>query len=1033
MMEIDSYSDAESKLGYVLQAMGFTAAQAGKLSRRMRDGMGAQTARKVLQRALGAPDRPILDGVIHVLELQRGVRRMSETAGLDADEVSSLFDTIVRQALAEAGPNRLGALEATSQGFAELDGRGRVRWHNPSLGRLLGRSSLVGETVFAWFWDGDQLTTRFEELASDGGGTIKHRRFTLECADRMRQVDVEICVAGYRGAITAYLFVRDASAHLEAQERAFAAADFGAVRTGSAGEIISCNQHIARRLGVQPADVIGCRVRDLVANEEDRALVDRELERRERGEASTFIVGVRVQGAAAPRHVRVVAFPEFDEDGTTRIATLAFARMIEPEHICQTLHAKMAEVIDVRQRVELIHTHIAPLVPHDSLVFSICDDTGAWSWSAHVVPRPNPPWATRWFPISEAMRRWSLAARDAFGNILIEDVPHWYQMLPPEELLRDDPTVQGLIGSGVRSSLSVPVVLGDRIIASISLMRTTDPPFDDVESSYLFNMQLRETVLNLALQYSRQEREFLNELHRVVSRALSVSDGSSISAATDRSRHQSVGELVTRQLCEFYRWRAVEIFEVDVTERVFLRLAACEWVNDSVVAPSTSAGAVRKPFEAGLLGRAYANGEIRHHPPRTGLDRPNAPEEVPFEGSHAWAKSAISLPVKLKGRVVWIINIEDDRVDAFNAQEQMKLTQFVEHIQGALERLYMESLLGAVFDNASDVILVVDPDGRICFANERAAMVLRTTSAALAGQALVDLLLDSDDAARLLGPSRIRDVRCALRRPNDEQPSYVIASAASWQNAFGLKIVYATELDAQSWHVDLQVIEGALAQVARQSNESIMRLYGCVQRLPEVAHNVNLEKEKKRIEKHLAEVKLTYDRIRKHLPSNDKRYGQQKVRRVDLAQLPLRAARDVAPNVQPKHWVKFVNRNAPCVIAGRQDDLVFVVRSILDYLRSRKADESHVRVELRTDRSVGAVTLEFTAATDLPAPPEGPFETAFASGVEMVAIGTGALRRIIEDEHGGQFTHIRRHNDEAEVFTLTLPWPADAGAEGRVS
>jgi len=1028
MREMDPYSAAESKLEYVLQAMGFTASEAVKLTRRMREGMGPQTARKVLQRALGAPDPPILDGIIHVLELQRGVRRMSETAGLDADEVSSLFDTIVRKALVEAGPNCLGALEASSHGFAELDGSGRVRWHNPSLGRLLGRSSLVGETVFAWFSNVDQITTRFEELASVGGGTIKHRRLTLECADRTRQVDVEICVAGQRGSITAYFFVRDASAHLKAQDRAFDAADFGVVRTGPAGEIISCNQHLARRLGGQPKDVIGRRVRDLVADEEDRALVDRELERRERGEASTFIIKARVQ-RAAPRHVRVAAFPEFDEDGSTRIATLAFVRMIEPERICQTLHAKMAEVNDVRQRVELVHTHIAPLVPHDSLVFSICDDTGDWSWPAHVVPRPNPPWATRWFPISEAMRSWSLAARDAFGNILIEDVSRWYQMLPPNELLRDDPTVQGLIGSGVRSSLSVPIVLGDRIIASISLMRTTDPPFDEVESSYLFNMQLRETVLNLAMQYNRQEREFLNELNRVVVAGLSAGDGSSISAPADRSRHQSVGELVTRQLCEFYRWRAVEIFEVDVTERVFLRLAASEWVDDSVVA--TSAGAVHKPFEVGLLGSAYASGETRRHPPWTRFDRPNAPQEVPFEGSHSWAKSAISLPVKLKDRVVWLINIEDDRVDAFNEQEQVKLTQFIDHIQGALERLYMESLLSAIFDNASDVILVTNPAGRICFANERASMLLGTTSAALLGQALRDLMLNPDDAARLLGPSRIRDVRCAFQRPNG-MSSYVIANSASWQNAFGLKIVYATELERQSWHTDLKVIEGALAQAARQSNNSIMWLSDFLRHLPELARSGDLEKETKRIEKHLADVKLTYDRIRKHLPPDDQRYSAQTSYCVDLSQLTLEAARQVAPSVQSKHWAKFINCKAPCVIAGSQSDLLFVMRSILDYLRRAKSDESQVRVELRTHHNAGTVTLELAAATDLPAsPPTDPFQAAFARGVDMVAVGTRALRRIIEDEHGGQFKRARKRNDEVEFFRLTLPRSADAREEGR--
>ncbi|MBY3187921.1 PAS domain-containing protein [Rhizobium laguerreae] len=931
-----------------------------------------------------------------------------------------------------AEPDWLEAIEATSYGFGELDERGCVWWHNRALGDLLGRPSLVGETFFDWIAGGGDLASRYRQIVSAAGGSIKHRLVTLQCSDGTRKVDFEICVTVRHGASSAHLFLKDSSSY-QAQERAFAEADFGVIRIGPKGEIVGCNKHIAERLGGRPEDYVGRLVRDIAADEKAVALADRELERRQRGEASTFILKARAQDAA-PRHVRVVAFPEFDEDGTTRIGTLAFARMIEPEYVSKALNAKLFGSDEVYQQVEFIHSTIAPLVPHESLVFSICDESGAWSWPVHVVPPPDRPWATRWFPISPAMRDWTRGARDEFGNVLINNVESWYQALPQDEPIRHDQTVQDLIRGGVRSSLSVPYFLEDKLVASMSLLRTSDRPFDIVESSYLDTLQLKEITLGLALQYSQRERGFLADLHRVVAEAIAGPVVSSISAARDSLRHQEVGEYVTCQLCKFYRWRAVEIFEVDRVGRRFSPLASCEWVGDNVVLASKTARQVL-PLEEGLLGAAYASGRTQHYPPRRKNEPHLAeiPVETPFEGNHPWAKSSINIPVKLKGRVVWIISIEDDRLDAFNEQEEAKLTQFVEHMQSALERLYMESLLTEIFDRASDIILVVDADGRICFANDRAATVLRTTSTALAGQPLVDVLMEPDDAARLLGPSRIQDVRCALRRPNDEKPSYVIASAASWQYAFGLKVIYASELEVQSWHSDLRVIEGALAQAARQSSNALMRLYDFVQRLPEVVRNVNVTKEKELAEKHLADVKLTYDRIRSHLPEDDERYGNKDSPIVDLARLAFVASREAAPDLTPASWVKFSNCHLPCAIVGRQDDLAFVMRSILDYLRRRKADASHVRVVLRAEGVDAPITLEFAANTELLSLPMDPFDAAFASGVEMASLGTGALRRIIEEEHGGRFEHGRRRHDKVEVFSLTFPRTEGQRTQGKAT
>jgi PAS domain-containing protein len=930
------------------------------------------------------------------------------TVGEDPTQV---FTDLVDEAL-EDDLRTNEALEATSQGFAEIDQDGVVRRHNVALAQLIGRSSLAGECIFDWFGAvgaGDSaakdltLTDRVSRLWAAGGGAIRHRDVALRSSDR--EVKLEVCIPTQERRVRAFLFVTETTVNRKVQEEVFAKAEFGVARFGRDGKMVFCNRYLADQLGGKPEHFVGHSLGDLAFDQQTgRAEMDAELEKRRRGEPSIFVLKTRVEGAD-PRYIRVAASPEFDEDGTTRIATLAFVRMIEPERICRDMHERLAGITDVRTAVETIHELIEPLVPHDMLTFSIFDDTGAWSMPLHTVPSPEQPWKTRWFPISADIVRWTFEHLDPqYGTVYIPDIKEFYEVTFKSNPLAHDPTVRAIISGETISMLSVPVFQGQRFVASLSLMRVCRK-FEMVEAAFLAAMQLREIALNLSFQYRRQEQDFVDDLHRAVTELLAIS-GSGMAAKVDRTRNCKVAELITRSLAEFYRWRAVEIFEVDRSLNAYVRLAACEWTGLGV-ACTVSQDTITPPEH---VAAACAKGEIQRY-------APERDEPMSFASSHAWAQSGISLPLKVDGRVVWIINIEDDRVDAMNEQEEAKLTAFVEHTQSALERLYTESLFGAVFTNASDIIFVVDENDTVYFANERAASVTGFRSPdELAGRPFAELLLDSADATRLLG-GPVRDVRCAFRAPASaqEQPRYALARVARLADAFGLRVVYATELDILSWHADVQVIEGAIAQAARQSNKAIMNVYDIVRGLPESVPGLAAQKQS--VERHLAEVKLTYDRIRKYLPSDAERYQG-----VDLAALPFAIARTVAPDEEPDEWIELTTEAAPLTVKAAPDDIAFVVRSILDYLRRRKADAAPVRVALAAEAGGAGVTLTISADTGPPPPSlSDPFIAAFAAGAQMVTLASDALRRIVEEQHGGRFHYGWSIDGGTEIFSLTLP------------
>jgi PAS domain-containing protein len=954
------------------------------------------------------------DYVLAILAAQRAAMTKFGPVSIGEDAAQVFADLVAEALEDDCRPGE--ALEATSQGFAEIDRNGVVRKHNVALAQLVGRSSLAGECIFDWFGAvgaGDSaandvtLANRVSRIWAVGGGAIRHRDVSFCGSDR--EVKLEVCIPTREDSGRAYLFVTETTVNRKAQEEVFAKAEFGVARFGRDGKMLFCNKYLADRLGGKPERLVGNSLGDLAFDRQaGRAAMDAELEKRRRGEPSIFVLKTQVDGAA-PRSIRVAASPEFDEDGTTRIATLAFVRMIEPEQICRNIHERLAGIVDVYAAIETIHELIKPLVPHDMLTFSIFDDTGAWSMPLHTVPSPKQPWKTRWFPISTDLVQWTFDHLDPqYGTVHIPDIREFHEATFKSNPLAKDPTVRAIISGETLSSLSVPVFQGERLIASLSLMRACRE-FEMVEAAFVATMQLRETALNLSFQYHRQEQDFLDGLNRAVTELLAIS-GSSIAAKVDCARNAKVAELITRSLAEFYRWRAVEIFEVDRTHDAYVRLAACEW-TDTGVSCTEPQDSVTPPKS---VAAAYAKGEIQRYAPER--DEPTS-----FASSHDWAQSAISLPLKVDGRVVWIINVEDDRLDAMNKQEETKLTAFVEHTQSALERLYTESLFGAVFTNASDIIFVVDENGRVYFANERAARVTGFRSPdELAGHPLAELLLNPSDATCLLG-GPVREVRCAFRAPASalEKPRYALARAAALPNAFGLRVVYATELDMQSWHADVQVIEGAIAQAAQQSNKSMMYVFDMIRRLPESVPG--LAAQKQRVEKHLSDVKLTYDRIRKHLPSDAERYEG-----VDLAALPFAVARTLAPGEEPDAWIELAAEAAPFTVIAAPDDVAFVVRSILDYLRRRKADVAPVRVALTTEAGGASATLTISAETGPPPPaPLDPFVAAFEAGAQMVTLASGALRRIVEEQHGGRFHYGRSAEGGTEIFTLTLPRTPD--------
>ncbi|MCX6972282.1 MAG: PAS domain S-box protein, partial [Verrucomicrobia bacterium] len=147
--------------------------------------------------------------------------------------------------------------------------------------------------------------------------------------------------------------------------------------------------------------------------------------------------------------------------------------------------------------------------------------------------------------------------------------------------------------------------------------------------------------------------------------------------------------------------------QTDPANPLFTRGGSC-WTNDSFT----------------LLGIPPGE-DPRHHPRNQCIH-------------HGFASVAL-IPIRIQERITGLVQFNDRRKDRFTLETVEILEGIAEHIGEAIMRKKMEEALQesenrmrAITDSAQDAILMMDPEGRICYWNAAAELIFGYTS----GQAL---------------------------------------------------------------------------------------------------------------------------------------------------------------------------------------------------------------------------------------------------------------------------------------------------------
>ncbi len=258
---------------------------------------------------------------------------------------------------------------------------------------------------------------------------------------------------------------------------------------------------------------------------------------------------------------------------------------------------------------------------------------------------------------------------------------HGQPLLVPD--VERDPRYVWMQGSATRSELVVPILVKEQVIGVLDAQSDRAAAYDDTDVEVLQSLaqQAGAAIENVRLYAAEQRRaEQFRVIAEVSQRITSILDIDELLAQVVRLIQQTFG------------YHYVDIGLIEGDELVF-RVGA----GDDRNAPMRQVKPARlKMFKEGISGWVAATGKALIVP-----DVSQEPRYVPVDGSQT--QSELTVPILVKGNVIGVLDIESDRLNAFDATDLDLMQSLANQTGVAIEnaRLYRQSQQLAVMEERS--------------------------------------------------------------------------------------------------------------------------------------------------------------------------------------------------------------------------------------------------------------------------------------------------------------------------------------------
>jgi PAS domain S-box-containing protein len=655
--------------------------------------------------------------------------------------------------------------------------------------------------------------------------------------------------------------------------------------------------------------------------------------------------------------VSVVGTPIFDDHGAY-LGTLGIIRSLERERAAEAIRNSVDTERDESALLAALAEHVLRLTPFDSFAVSQYSQSSdhVSRWFNYSTDGRQITTSRRWWPISSERKE------EMSKPMVVPDIGVYVREFWPD--LLGTPTVRDLLALGFRSSLRMPIRQESRVVASLTLMSKQEGRYSQADLDLLAALPV-EQAIQMALYYkSRRDFQFRYGLLKGMTRCHTAKE---------------LAGLLVDKLAAHYEWDHVSISIVCRTENVFKTLAETSTCGGAALSP----GKQDQPLTAGVMGHAYQT--------RMPVSIPNVAEhELCKAFVRAWAgtQSELCVPIMWDGEVQWILDVEDDRTDAFSKDEERDVAAILSEVELILARISRQYLLESALVSTSDAFIVTDTKGSILSANPAAAKMLGYENPAELRGPFERIFKENEAARRMLATadSPATEVDLAKR---DGSAIPVLMSGSNLPDDLFRIIFVAKDLTVARRLERLEMLRKLFQEVALQTHTPLAMVETWVRRAAESGTDTDLYT---KILAQLNKLEITYDRLALSVDCSAV-IDATRLQPLDLG-VELKRAKEELPELEQR-VIHYDDPGELPYIPADPGQISFMFSTILAYLiRLCGGDENCVTVSL--DRSGQAISVVFKCSAALP-PETGGQEQALCRARFDLALGEPTIRRFAEN------------------------------------
>jgi PAS domain S-box-containing protein len=709
--------------------------------------------------------------------------------------------------------------------------------------------------------------------------------------------------------------------------RIFDRSPVGVMRIDTEGRCTYSNAQVARIWGVPNLE--GHSVRDLFPGDENWPVVEGQLKKRfEQGAANEYeALATRLRDKRQVP-VRIAGTPEFGPQGQI-IGSIAIIRDISLEQAIEHINHLLTLLRNSKELLESVAREVEKVIAFDLFNVSVYSRDGKHVRRLFAFePHGGPEWGVRWYKMSPAMAEFT-------GNrefCAVDDTDELFKrpgfVELKQEMLKGERWAQRS-----RSFLRCPVIRGARVVASVSIGRSQPNAFDESEKELFRSFPLREAAIMALYFEDRQNLRFRLDLMQ--------------SIFSEWDEEGKAAQIIVQRLIENYDWENAAFFHVD-EKRGKLSLISQKARNDDpdLLFPDK----YEQSLDEGILGYVYRT--------KRPVNITNLSEDVEFKTIakqvlKTKTVSELCLPVLIRGKVCWMLNLEDPRENAFSQEEVDELQTILDELKNLLDGVLMRHFVEAMVRSASDAIFVTDALGSISRVNPAVESLLGYSDGELIGSSISELLPAQQLLQEVLDGRKLScDEVTLIRKDRAKLP--VLLSSSPLPKELGGVVFIARDRTLSNRVKKLEYLGKMYHEIAVETKTPLALAFSWLNTIRTNERNPDSSDVFEAVSKviqQLKKVELTFDRLALYDPNAGLiPYNEMLLSISEIIQQIL----DAFPKNERRKITQECEDGLP-LIRGDLYQLTFCVRTILSYLLRFVPQEGSI--PLRVTRNGGWITI----------------------------------------------------------------------------